>query len=153
MHLDVTPSRRTALAEIESVIFHAKPGEPVHRHAEIPMNAFGFAGWYQNRTPAEERFAKAYNARLYEMYAALEAADPIVHDVPDQTPLTQKSVTTVALQLDQTLSRHLVCEPGRPISTLGNVVLPRWSCRHARNGIGRHGDPASSMDGESNRSG
>ena len=99
MHLDVTPSKRIGAKEFESSIFHAKPGEAPRLHAEVPMNAFGFATWYNLRTPEEERFAKAYGARMDEVYGVLAKADPIVHDVPDQSPLPVKSVTTVALQL------------------------------------------------------
>ncbi|WP_158927356.1 nucleotidyltransferase [Acidisphaera sp. S103] len=99
MHIDVTPSRRTGFMEIESNIFHAKPGETQRQHAEIPMNAFGFANWYNLRTPAEETFAKAYEARMHEAYESLAKTDPIVHPMPDQTPLPIKSVTTVALQI------------------------------------------------------
>ena len=64
--------------------------------------AFGFGDWYCARTPIEERFAKALNERLYAE-AGLVFADADVHDVPEQTPLIIKSVTTVALQL---LKRH-----------------------------------------------
>ena len=99
MHIDVTPSKRTGIKEFESSIFHAKREDAPHLHAEIPMNAYGFARWYSLRTPAEERFAKAYDARMHETYDLLAKADPIVHDVPEQTPLPVKSVTTVALQL------------------------------------------------------
>ena len=100
MHIDVTPSRRSPnTPELESVIFHAKEGTPRLEHAEIPMNAKGFANWYNERTPSEDRFSDAYNARLYEAIELLAKADTVVHDVPDQVPLPHKSVTTVALQL------------------------------------------------------
>ncbi|GAA0001573.1 hypothetical protein BRDID11002_15740 [Bradyrhizobium diazoefficiens] len=53
-------------------------------------------------TPTEERFALALNRQLYEQAGiAFAAAD--VEDVPPQTPLIIKSVTTVALQL---IKRH-----------------------------------------------
>ncbi|MBY0334166.1 MAG: nucleotidyltransferase [Acetobacteraceae bacterium] len=99
MHIDVTPARRIGLAEMESVIFHAKEGEGRHRHFEVPMNAYAFAAWYRERTPPEERFSKAYNARVFDAAELLAKADPIVHEVPAQTPMPLKSVTTVALQL------------------------------------------------------
>ena len=48
MHVDVTPSRRMrGTKDFESAIFHAKPDSPVSTHAEIPMNAFAFAGWFK----------------------------------------------------------------------------------------------------------
>ena len=100
MHVDVTPSRRIpGTTDFESVIFHAKPGTPVSEHAEIPMNAFAFARWYNHRTPDEEWFAAAFRQRMAEDMQLLVKADSIVHDVPEQTPLPRKSVTTVALQL------------------------------------------------------
>jgi hypothetical protein len=63
------------------------------------MNAFGFARWYSERAPREERFSRAYNLRLAEDLQLLAKADPVVHPVPAQVPLPLKSVTTVALQL------------------------------------------------------
>ena len=102
MHLDVTPARRTAPKEKEGVIPHAKKEVGAAPARYVPMNAFGFGEWYTARTPVEERFAKALNRRLYEQ-AGVVFADADVHDVPEQTPLLIKSVTTVALQL---LKRH-----------------------------------------------
>lgn len=101
MHLDVTPSRRIAAKEKESVIAHAKKGRP-QDHGYVPMNAYAFCGWYNDQTPVEERFALALNRELYARDGiAFDAA--VVEDVPDQTPLIIKSVTTVALQL---IKRH-----------------------------------------------
>lgn len=102
MHLDVTPARRRALAEKQSEIPHAKQGEAASEHSYVPMNAYGFCAWYTERAPIERRFALALNKRLYEEAGLVfDAAE--VEDVPEQTPLIIKSVTTVALQL---LKRH-----------------------------------------------
>ena len=101
MHLDVTPARRVTPREKESVIAHANRGRP-DEHRYVPMNAYGFCGWYVGRTPAEERFAIALNQRLYAEHGmTFDAKD--IEDVPPQTPLIVKSVTTVALQL---IKRH-----------------------------------------------
>lgn len=101
MHLDVTPARRRAVKEKEGVIAHAKRGRP-NEHRYVPMNAYGFCTWYIDRTPIEERFALALNRELYAKHGfAFDAAE--VEEVPDQTPLIVKSVTTVALQL---IKRH-----------------------------------------------
>lgn len=100
MHLDITPSRRlTSPSERKSVICHAKKGETANKHKFIPMNAWAFAGWYRERTPTEERFARAFNKRLYEAAGMDFRADAEAHEIPEQTPLIVKSVTTVALQL------------------------------------------------------
>jgi hypothetical protein len=100
MHVDVTPSRRAAATkEFESVIFHAKPQTSASTHAEIPMNAFAFAKWYNQRTPDDEWFSAAFGQRMAEDMELVAKADSIIHDVPEQTPVHQKSVTTVALQL------------------------------------------------------
>lgn len=101
MHLDVTPSRRRAAKEKEGVIAHAKRGRP-EEHRYVPMNAFAFCEWYNDRTPVEERFAIALNRQLYAKHGMAFAAAEI-EDVPEQTPLIVKSVTTVALQL---IKRH-----------------------------------------------
>ncbi len=102
MHLDVTPARRVAAKEKQSEIPHAKQGEDASEHRYVPMNAYGFCTWYNDRTPTERRFALALNKRLYEN-AGVAFAAAEVEDVPEQTPLLIKSVTTVALQL---LKRH-----------------------------------------------
>jgi hypothetical protein len=100
MHIDLTPSRRhPGTAAFESSIFHANPEQAAGSHYTVPMNAHGFAEWFKERTPPEERFAKAYHARMFEALHPGIAADAIVHDIPEQTPIERKSVTTVALQL------------------------------------------------------
>ena len=97
MHIDVTPSIRLDTAEPrESVIAHAKTAEDQHF---VEMNAWGFCHWYRGQTPTEERFAKAFNRRLYELAGLELKADAEVHEVPEQAPFRVKSATTVALQL------------------------------------------------------
>jgi hypothetical protein len=101
MHLDVTPARRLAPKEKEGAIAHAKKGRPLE-HRYVPMNAYAFCQWYNRRTPIEARFALALNRELYAKYGmAFDASE--VEQVPKQTPLIVKSVTTVALQL---IKRH-----------------------------------------------
>jgi hypothetical protein len=102
MHLDITPARRTGLKEKEGVIAHAKGGPGAAPGRYVSMNVYAFGGWYTDRTPTEETFAKAMNKRLYEQ-AGMAFAEAESDDVPAQTPLIVKSVTTVALQL---LKRH-----------------------------------------------
>lgn len=102
------------------------------------MNAYAFGDWYTARTPTEERFAKALNERLYAQ-AGIAFADADVHEVPDQTPLIIKSVTTVALQL---LKRHrniaYADETGRVPPSIP-AVLPRGPCGPAGHGPRGHG--------------
>jgi hypothetical protein len=99
MHLDITPSARLPRSnERESHIFHAK-GRDAAEHFHVPTNAWGFAVWYQARTPLERRFAKAFNRRLLEAHGYEFKADADVDDVPDQIPLIVKNTATVALQL------------------------------------------------------
>jgi len=99
MHLDVTPAVRLPYGdERESHIFHANPEKP-SEHRRVPMNAFGFAKWYQTRTPLERRFATAMNRRLYEAYGYEIRAEAEVDEGPDQVPLIVKNTATVALQL------------------------------------------------------
>lgn len=100
MHLDITPAVRLPHgAERESHIFHAHPDDSPRLHFHVPMNAYGFAAWYRERTPEEERFALAFNERLRKAYEMEVRADADVDEVPDQVALVTKSVTTVALQL------------------------------------------------------
>ena len=100
MHLDVTPSfRHPNTIQRQSDIFHAKEGTPRSEHFTVPMNAYGFACWYQGKTPVETAFAEAYNRRLYEVYGMSIKADAEVDEVPEQCHLSVKNVATVALQL------------------------------------------------------
>ena len=39
------------------------------------MNAFAFGEWYRERTPLEQRFAEAFNRRLFEAYEARADAE------------------------------------------------------------------------------
>ncbi|KQO66495.1 MULTISPECIES: nucleotidyltransferase domain-containing protein [Methylobacterium] len=104
MHVDVTPSSLLPHgAERESHIFHSSPDRPSHEGRHVPMNAYGFGGWYNQLTPVERRFADAVNRRIYEAAGIEIRADAQFDEVPGQVPLIVKSVTTVALQL---LKRH-----------------------------------------------
>lgn len=104
MHVDVTPSSLLPYAAArQSHIFHANPDKPAHEERHVPMNAYGFGDWYNDRTPIERRFAEAVNRRLREAAGLDVRADAQFDEVPDQVPLVVKSVTTVALQL---LKRH-----------------------------------------------
>jgi hypothetical protein len=130
MHLDVTPSRRRAPKEKEGEIAHAKKGARSDLPRYVPMNTYAFAQWYNARTPVEQRFALALNRRLYEE-AGMEFSAADVEEVPQQTPLIIKSVTTVGLQL---VKRHrniaYAAETGRiPPSVVlschaGHAALP-----------------------------
>ncbi|WP_296710979.1 nucleotidyltransferase [Rhodoblastus sp.] len=100
MHLDVTPAVRLPYtAERESHIFHAHPEKAASEHYHVPMNAYGFVEWYRQRTPIEDRFAKAFNRRLFEAYGIMIKAAAEVDEVPDPTPVHVKNTATVALQL------------------------------------------------------
>lgn len=98
MHLDVTPALRVyRTLERESLITHARGPKASPDDRLVDMNAFGFAAWYRDRTPIEERLAKALQQRwlaLDEAYAAAE-----VDDVPDQCHFMVKNTATLALQL------------------------------------------------------
>jgi hypothetical protein len=100
MHLDLTPAgRRLHWPERESLIFHANPDRPLSEHYPVPMNAYGFAGWYRGRTPLERRFALAMTRRLYEAHGYRFRAEAEVDEVPDQVSLIVKNTATAALQL------------------------------------------------------
>lgn len=133
MHLDITPSRRRGPKEKESEIAHAKKGARSNPPRYVVMNSFAFAQWYCVRTPTEDRFALALNQRLYEQSGiAFAAAD--VEEVPPQTPLNIKSVTTVALQL---IKRHRNIAYANETSRIPpSVVLSCHAGHAARPGLG-----------------
>lgn len=132
MHLDVTPARRVSPQEKVSEIPHAKRGRPAE-HRFVPMNAYGFCQWYDERTPTEDRFALALNQRLYDHHGLTFAAADI-EDVPEQTPLIIKSVTTVALQL---IKRHRnILDQGKDGRSAPSVMLSCHAGHAAVAGMG-----------------
>lgn len=100
MHLDVTPALRIAgTLERESLIAHAKGP---HRSADdrfVDMNAYGFAQWYESRTPLELRMAKEFHRRWLDHAGLATRADADVDNVPEQCDFIVKNTATLALQL------------------------------------------------------
>lgn len=101
MHLDVTPSILLDLNDPRrSWIFHAKAGEPVHQHARLTINSYGFADWFNDRTPIDLDFAESYRRRAFANERSITLAEAEAEPVPDHsTDDGGKSATVVALQL------------------------------------------------------
>ncbi|WP_108610770.1 nucleotidyltransferase [Aminobacter sp. MSH1] len=100
MHLDITPAlREYGARDRESFITHAKGPARSSDDRLVDMNAYGFAGWYDERTPLEARMASEFNRRWRDMYQSTAKADAEVDDVPDQTHFIVKNTATLALQL------------------------------------------------------
>ena len=100
MHLDVTPAvRRIRTPERESWIFHQRPETPSDPGFRPIANPYGFAEWFKNETPADQRFADVYEARAadHELEVLRKAAD--ADPVDPQQPPFRKSRSVVALQL------------------------------------------------------
>ena len=100
MHLDITPGFRAAtIVERESFITHAKGPKASEEDRFVDMNAFGFAGWYWERTPIEFRLAESFDRhwRALGGQIALDAAK--VDQIPDPERFTVKNTATLALQL------------------------------------------------------
>ncbi|MBB3237150.1 nucleotidyltransferase domain-containing protein [Phyllobacterium endophyticum] len=98
MHLDVTPSLRDPRTpDRQSRIMHAKGPHRSSDDREVPMNAYGFAQWYNDRTPDEAMVTDAFRKRWTDIDNM--HADAEVDDVPDQSQFGVKSATTLALQL------------------------------------------------------
>ena len=99
MHLDITPTLRLDNSpERESVIAHAKGPQRQAKDTFVDMNAYAFAEWYKQRTPMEQRFAKAFHGRWMALDEAYRA-EAEVDDVPEQTNFIVKNTATLALQL------------------------------------------------------
>lgn len=101
MHLDITPSKLiNALDPRRSHIFHAKPKEPLTLHKRLLMNSWAFCEHFNECTPADIDFAKAYGqrARSRDSMMVMDAAE--VKEVPAHSTVEgEKSATVVALQL------------------------------------------------------
>lgn len=99
MHLDITPT--LLVDEFDprrSWLFHAKAEEPVAAHRRMLMNSFAFCGWFNDRTPIDLDFAKAYAIKANALDEAKAEADVV--PVPDHSTVEGgKSAAAVALQL------------------------------------------------------
>jgi hypothetical protein len=99
MHLDITPTILLDASDPRrSWLFHAKAEEPAAAHRRLLMNSFAFCGWFNDRTPIDLDFAKAYAVKANALDEAKAEADVI--PVPDHCTVEGgKSATVVALQL------------------------------------------------------
>lgn len=102
MHLDITPSLRDEFTpERQSRIAHAKGPNPSVTDHEVPMNAYGFAEWYKERTPFELRVHDAFRKRWTDggLLDTRADADADVDEVDEQTDFVVKNTATLALQI------------------------------------------------------
>lgn len=100
MHLDVTPMiRLMGSPERAGYIFHSPEGRSTAEDKRIVANPYGFADWFEQQTPVEADFAKAFAEReiAYASTLLVEKAD--ADPVPDQQPAHLKSRALIALQL------------------------------------------------------
>lgn len=98
MHLDITPALRAyGRLDREGWITHAKGPLTSSDDHFVDMNAYGFIAWYRERTPIEQRLAKAMRDHWLAMDTALQAAE--VDEVPEQCDFVVKNTATLALQL------------------------------------------------------
>jgi hypothetical protein len=65
MHLDITPTLLVDERDpCRSILFHAKPSEPASAHRRLLMNSFAFCEWFNERTPVDLAFARAYGGQV-----------------------------------------------------------------------------------------
>jgi hypothetical protein len=100
MHLDITPGLRdSGTPDRQSRIMHAKGPNASADDDEIPMNAYGFAEWYKDRTPFELRVHDAFKRRWQDAGILSTRADAEVDEVDEQADFVVKNTATLALQL------------------------------------------------------
>lgn len=100
MHVDVTPSIRSEFVlERQSIIAHAKGPYNTQDDHWVAMNAFGFANWYNERTPDEERITAAMVESWSSRQEMVVLSESEKQDLPEQSDFVTKSTTTLALQL------------------------------------------------------
>ena len=100
MHLDVTPMVRIeTLPEKCGYIFHAPERYRTSQDQRIIANPWGFARWFNAMTPAEGLFAVAFSERAKGYEAAIYFAEADVEPVPEQSPVYEKSMAVISLQL------------------------------------------------------
>ena len=100
MHLDVTPMvRRPFTADRESWIFHHRPEDLADRPMHLIANPYGFAEWFNDTTPVDHDFVRAFEAREREYWARGAQARADADPVPSQEAAFQKSRAVIVLQL------------------------------------------------------
>ena len=100
MHLDVTPMvRRPLTKDRESWIFHHRPEDPADRPLRLIANPYGFAEWFNDTTPVDHDFVRAYEAREREYWTRDMLARADADPVPAQEAAFQKSRAVIVLQL------------------------------------------------------
>jgi len=101
VHLDLTPTVLCAeRLERTGLIFHSKVGEAEKRQS-LWANPYGFAEWFNSRTPAEASFGVFFEERSlqYDQSQDSIALNAEAEPVPDQLPAYRKSRALIALQL------------------------------------------------------
>lgn len=100
MHLDVTPMvRRPFTTDRESWIFHHRPEDLADRPLRLVANPYGFAEWFNDTTPVDQDFVRAFEAREREYWAGDTQARADSDPVPAQEAVFQKSRAVIVLQL------------------------------------------------------
>lgn len=122
MRIDVTPMvRRMSTPERESVLFHHRretPWEPGYRKV---ANPYGFAVWFNGRTPPEAVFADRYDALVKSHMAFAEAEQ---EPIPDQEDPRKMSMAVIALQLTKRFRN--VRFDRRKFRRPPSVLLAKW---------------------------
>lgn len=100
MHLDITPMVRLPhLNERCGNIYHAPSTRPSVEDRWLVANPWGFARWFIASTPADRQFALAFAERAQGFEGMIMLAEAEVEPVPPQTPVHEKSMAAIALQL------------------------------------------------------
>ena len=100
MHLDVTPMvRRPATRERESWLFHHKEGAAREEGDRLIANPYGFAEWFNEKTPLDHAFVEQYEARSREYERLIMAGITEDDPVPPQESPGRKSKAVIVLQL------------------------------------------------------
>jgi len=145
MHLDISPSiREIGTCDRQSHICHAKgPAVSLDDHM-VPMNAYGFADHYRDRTPIEQRVVDSFAKRWEVLNTGNYRADADVDDVPEPTEFVVKNTATLALQLHKRfrniqfanyegriapsiLLSHYAAAAARPNTSLTDMVIRQAS--------------------------
>lgn len=98
MHLDLTPVALAADQQPKiSIIFHHKPGDP--NEYRRWANPWGFAEWFKEKTPPDQAFAMAFDARADSWERAMRMEKAEAEPVPPQEGAHEKSKAVIIHQL------------------------------------------------------
>ena len=110
------------------------------------MNAFGFAGWYRQRTPIEFRLAESFDRHWRSLGGQIALDEAQVDEIPDPERFTVKNTATLALQLLKRFRNIRYADYAGRIPPVRRALLLRRPVGATQHALVRDGHPYRDLD-------